>query len=909
MRLRFDANQKYQLEAVAAVTDLFDGTTNMAPAAVDLVLRRPDQAPETDIQAVPNPALSPDDVLLHNLQGVQERNGLQPDTQLHRISVNGDSFLNFTVEMETGTGKTYVYIRTALELYHRSGFRKFIIVVPSVAIRENVLTAFRLTRDHFRRLYDNPSLSFYPYDSGDLSRVKQFAQAGGLEFMVLTMAAFNKDANIIRQTPDSFNGNRPLDVIRASRPMLILDEPQNMESDLSREALASLAPLMALRYSATHRETYNEVYRLTPFEAYRQNLVKKIEVAGFEGSSTGPAPFIEVQQITLQGQTPKAKLLVDKLAKSGNVRRGAVTVKPGDRLDTKTGGREDYAPYHVEEIDPFARFVRFRNGEELKEGECTGEDQDALWEAQIRYTIEEHFLKQRRLRARGIKVLSLFFIDRVANYVAQDGAIRLLFDRCFREVAARYRAECEEWWRTPEPDPETTRAGYFAHKSTREGATVFEDTSERETDAKQEKAAYDLIMKDKEGLLSFDQPVAFIFSHSALREGWDSPNVFQICTLNQTASTMKKRQEIGRGVRLAVNQGGERVREEAVNVLTVAANESYAGYVAALQSEFEEAGYSGAQQPPVRNKREQGTVRLRKEYLLKPEFVELWRRIKDKTRYLVEIDSERLLEAVVGDLDQETIPASAITVQKVRLGVTDEDTLVSLITTGAKTVVDLAGRYPLPNLVTVMEGLLVQTSNPPMRLSRRTLLELYRRTQQKAAAIANPPEFAKVAVQVIKRRMIEQIVDGIRYHKTGDWYGMELFDEEKDLFAKHVVQAGERSLYDHVPCDSDVERNFAEKLNNDNRVKLFVKLPAGFTVPTPLGEYNPDWAVVATDTDAHGEETERLYLVAETKGTEEVASQRPDEQHKITCGRAHFEGALEGVRFKAPITDPSELWG
>ncbi|MDO9632917.1 MAG: DEAD/DEAH box helicase family protein, partial [Humidesulfovibrio sp.] len=419
MRLRFDANQEYQLEAVAAVTDLFGGTTNMAPAAVDLALRRPDQAPEAAIQAVPNPALPPDDVILGNLQAIQERNGLQPDTQLHRLDANGDSFLNFTVEMETGTGKTYVYIRTALELYRRSGFRKFIIVVPSVAIRENVLTAFRLTRDHFRGLYDNPALSFYPYDSGNLSRVKQFAQAGGLEFMVLTMAAFNKDANIIRQTPDSFHGARPLDGIRASRPVLLLDEPQNMETDLSREALASLAPLMALRYSATHRETYNEVYRLTPFEAYRQNLVKKIEVAGFEGSSAGPAPFIEVQEITPPDQTPKAKLLVDKLAKSGNVRRGAVTVKPGDRLDTKTGGREDYAPYHVEEIDPNARFIRFRNGEELKEGECTGEDQDALWEAQIRYTIEEHFLKQRRLRERGIKVLSLFFIDRVANYVAQ----------------------------------------------------------------------------------------------------------------------------------------------------------------------------------------------------------------------------------------------------------------------------------------------------------------------------------------------------------------------------------------------------------------------------------------------------------------------------------------------------------
>jgi len=907
MRLRFDPNQEYQLDAVAAVADLFDGMTKRAPATAPLALQRPD-APQSEasIQAVPNPALPPDDVLLANLQTVQDRNGLTRDTQLHRLSANGDSFLNFTVEMETGTGKTYVYIRTALELYLRCGFRKFIIVVPSVAIRENVLTAFRLTEDHFRGLYDNPALSFYSYNSGNLSRVRQFGQSGGLQFMVMTMAAFNKDANIIRQTPDSFHGNRPLDVIRAACPVLILDEPQNMESDLSREALASLAPLLALRYSATHREIYNEVYRLTPFEAYRQNLVKKIEVAGFEGTS--PAPFIEVQEITLQGQTPKAKLQVDKLARSGDVRRGAVTVKPGDRLDTKTG-RDAYSPYYVEEIDPFAKRVRFRNGEELSEGESAGEDQDAMWEAQIRYTIEEHFLKQRRLRAQGLKVLSLFFIDRVANYVEEDGAIRVLFDRCFREVAAQYPAECEEWWGTSQPDPETVRAGYFAQRSTREGATVFEDTSGRETDAKHEKAAYDLIMRDKEGLLSFEQPVAFIFSHSALREGWDSPNVFQICTLNQTASTMKKRQEIGRGVRLAVDQGGERMREEAVNVLTVAANQSYAVYVAALQSEFAEAGYGGPQQPPVRSVREKGTMRLRKEYLLEPEFEVLWQRISEKTRYRVEVDSDVLLEAVVADLDRETIPAPAITVQKVRLSVTDDDALLALIITGAKTALDLAGRYPLPNLVTVMEDLLAQTSNPPMRLSRQTLLELYRRTQHKAAAVANPPEFAKVAVRIIKRKLIEQLVDGIRYHKTGDWYGMELFDEEKDLFAKHVVKAGDRSLYDHVPCDSDVERDFAKGLDADDRVQLFVKLPSWFKVLTPLGEYNPDWAVVAMDTDAHGQETERLYLVAETKGTEEVAALRPEEQQKIACGRAHFEGALEGVGFKAPITDPAGLWG
>jgi type III restriction enzyme len=910
MRIRFDANLEFQRDAVNAVADLFDGMARTAPFALTPVFQRQDQVSETPVEAVPNPALPPDDLLLANLQAVEARNGLPPDTELQRITANGDSFLNFTVEMETGTGKTYVYIRTALELHRRYGFRKFIIVVPSVAIRENVLTAFRLTRAHFRRLYDNPSFSAYPYDSGNLSRVRQFAQSGGLEFMVMTMAAFNKDANIIRQTPDSFHGARPLDVVRASRPVLILDEPQNMESDLSKEALASLAPLMALRYSATHRETYNEVYRLTPFEAYRQNLVKRIEVAGFEDAGGGPAPFLQVQAITLQGQTPRAKLLVDRLLRSGETRRGSLIVKPGNRLDQRTG-RQEYAPYYVEEIDPFAKCVRFRNGQELAEGESTGEDRDALWEAQIRYTVEEHFIKQRRLRERGLKVLSLFFIDRVANYVDQDGTIRVLFDRCFGEVAAKHRADCEAWWGAAEPDPDGVRSGYFACRPTREGATVYEDTSGLQGQAKQEKAAFDLIMKDKERLLSFDEPVAFVFSHSALREGWDSPNVFQICTLNQTASVMKKRQEIGRGVRLAVDQDGERVRDETVNILTVAANQSYAAYVAGLQSEFEEAGYSAPQQPPVRNKREAGTVRLRKERFLSPEFRQLWDRIKHRTRYHVEIDSEKLVADIVAGLEHETITAPSITVQKVALQVTDDDALSPLITTGAKTVLDLTGKFPLPNLVGEMEDLLVRTSDPPLRLSRCTLLEVYRRTPNRAAAAANPREFARVAVAIMKRAMVKQIVRGVRYEKTGECYSMELLDEERDLFAKHIVATRDDgpALYDHVPCDSDPERDFAKGLDADQRVKLFVKLPTWFTVPTPLGEYNPDWAVVAADTDEHGEETARLYLVAETKGSTELASLREDEQHKIACGRSHFEGALEGVRFRAPVTDPAQLWG
>ena len=899
MEFRFDAYQPYQLDAIAAVVDLFEGQPRVE-TDLHFVLGA------SAIAAVPNRLDLSDDALLANLHTVQSRNAIRPDPKLETIEREietgaGDGnvrFYNYSVEMETGTGKTYVYLRTALELHRRYGMRKFIVVVPSVAIREGVLKTLQVTRKHFRGLYDNVPYRYYAYDSANLSQIRQFALSDTIEIMVMTLAAFNKDANVIRQTTDRLQGETPIHLVQAARPILILDEPQNMESEISIAALASLNPLMGLRYSATHRNPYNVVYRLTPFEAYRQGLVKRIEVASVAREDAYLQPYIRLVSVRTQKRTITARMTVHTLTRAGTVSERTLTLRPGDSLEDKTH-RSEYAGLEIDEINPGFSRVYFANGAELAVGEEVGADREAIFEAQIRYTVEEHLRKQRHLRERGIKVLSLFFIDQVANYAPQDGVIRVLFSRAFEEMKTR-----DPEWRDLSADD--VQAAYFAQRRTREGVVIVEDSKTGE--AQRDREAYDLIMKDKERLLSFEEPVAFIFSHSALREGWDNPNVFQICTLNQTVSPVKKRQEIGRGVRLAVNQGGERVRDEAVNVLTVAANESYAGYVAALQSEFVEAGYPGTQQPPVRNKREQGTVRLRKEYLLKPEFEELWKRIKDKTRYRVEIDSERLIEAVAADLNEETIPTLAITVQKVRLDVTDEDALVPLITTGAKTALDLAGRYPLPNLVTVMEKLLVQTSNPSMRLSRGTLLEVYRRTRQQAAAIANPLEFAKVAVRIIKRRLIEQIVDGIRYHKTGDWYGMELFDEEKDLFARYVVQAGERSLYDHVPCDSDVERDFAEKLDQDQRVKLFIKLPSRFTVPTPLGQYNPDWAVVAVDTDAHGEETERLYLVAETKGTEEEPSLRPKELQKITCGRAHFEGALDGVKFRAPITDPAQLW-
>ncbi len=887
MQFKFDANQEYQLQAIAAVVGLFEGQPRVE---VDLAA----------LMAGPVPAVSnrldlDEAAWLRNLQAVQAQNGLPPDAELQFIeetieTATGSTvnrFPNFSVEMETGTGKTYVYLRAALELFQRYGLRKFIVVVPSVAIREGVLKTLQITEKHFQGLYANIPYRYYSYDSANLSQVRQFALSNGVEIMVMTLASFNKAANVIKQSTDRLQGETPIHLVQATRPILILDEPQNMESAKSVEALASLQPSLALRYSATHRNPYNLVYRLTPYEAYRQGLVKRIEVAGVEEVDSVNRPFIRLEAIRTQKQTVTAHLTLHQLMKGGTVKEQTVTVRAGENLEAKANRRE-YAEFTVEEISPGWDLVRFTNGLELRPGEATGADQGAAWEAQIHYTIEEHFIKQRRLEPLGIKVLSLFFVDRVDNYASQDGMIRRLFNRCFDELKTKY-PDCQDVGR------EAVQAAYFAQRRTRSGEIIYEDSTTGE--AEKDREVYDLIMKDKERLLSFDEPVAFIFSHSALREGWDNPNVFQICTLNQTASEVKKRQEIGRGVRLAVDQSGERSRDERVNVLTVVANESYEHYVSRLQTEYAEE-YGPQDRPPQpANARRRGVARLNKAHVLSPEFKELWERIKHKTRYAVRIDSEQLIRDVVEELDRATILPPRVAVTKVQVQVGAEDALQALLVSTAKTVVDLAGRYPLPNLVTLMEDLLARTT-PPVCLSRRTLLEIYRRTQNQQAALDNPHEFANVAVHIIKRRLADQLVDGIQYEKIGQWYEMTQFEGEIESWEEYLVPA-ERSVYDYVIVESDIERDFVEGLEQRDDVKLYAKLPAWFTVDTPIGKYNPDWAIVMEPRDAHGQLTGEplLYLVRETKDTTDLSQLRPDEARKIRCGTRHFKDAL-GVDYK-----------
>lgn len=897
MEFKFEADQEYQIQAIKSVTKLFDGQ-HYVEAQFDFT--------KMQLAAIPNILEVDNDVIHENLMQVQEDNELPVDKTLEFIEETVPLFgeeasvciPNFSVEMETGTGKTYVYLRTTLELFRRYGLRKYIIVVPSVAVREGVIKTLEITQSHLRQLYDNPPYRYYAYDSSKLSDVRQFAFSDSVEIFVMTIDSFNKVNNKINHPTDSLQGEVPIHFIQATRPILILDEPQNMVSELRVKALATLNPLFTLRYSATHKEVYNLVYRLTPAEAYQNGLVKKIEVTGIEQEDDVNQAFIRVNKIQRVRNTFKAQLSVHKLMNDDTVKPQRVTVKPGDDLEEKTN-RPEYSDYIVDEINQTAGFVRFGNGVEIEVGGSKGEDKDAIFEAQIQDTIEEHFLKQKRLKPFNIKVLSLIFIDRVDNYVSESGVIRRLFRKCFDKLKQKHA----DW---KDVDAESVQAAYFAHqrtnsgeiKRTENGEIIYQESSTGT--AKHDVNAYDLIMKEKELLLSFDSPVSFIFSHSALREGWDNPNVFQICTLNQTTSEMKKRQEIGRGVRLAVNQDGIRIYDEKVNVLTVIANESYASYVESLQTEMKEEYGDQDLSPPPADARKRGAATLRKKYILSSDFKELWERIKHKTRYAVSVNTNLLIGGVVEELDKEKIRAPRITKTKARVDIDDDQVFSVLQMSMAKTVIDLAGRYPLPNLIDTIMHLLENTT-PPIRLTKQTILEIFMRTQKQQAALDNPHEFASVVTRIIKDKLTEQLIDGIKYEKIGECYEMCQFETEIKSWKKYLIRT-KRSVYDYVIFDSDNEKQFVQDLEKLDFIKLYVKLPAFFKVPTPIGTYNPDWAIMIDDPE---QEEPKLYLVRETKSSIDPNDWRPDEKRKIHCGRRHFKDAL-GVNYEV-IDSTDEL--
>ncbi len=841
MKFKFDSKLDYQIEAIQSVIDLFKGQKNVS-SSLPFIAENGVVANEKSIS---------DKKILDNLKIVQKENKIKEVKELQGM--------DFSVEMETGTGKTYVYLRTILELNKEYGFKKFIIIVPSVAIREGVLKTLEITKQHLKQIYDNISYNFCEYDSSKLSRIRQFSRNNNVEILVMTLDSFNKDNNIMNQSIDQLSGQRPIDLVSQTNPILILDEPQNMESEKAKEALKKLKPSFKLRYSATHKNYYNLIYRLTPVEAYNKGLVKKIEVLSVVKDEDFNKAYMKCIEIIADERGIRANLELNQKQKNGHKVK-SIMIKQGDDLFRKTDNTE-YKDFIVTGIHAGYNQIKFSNGFTLKKGEEIGGDKKDLMRIQIKHTLEEHFRKQEILKSFKIKVLSLFFIDRVANYTEKDGFIRKTFIEEFEKI----KKDFPEY---KDLDVNTVHAGYFSN---------FKSDSGMESD----KDTFDLIMRDKERLLSFEEPTQFIFSHSALREGWDNPNVFNICTLNETISEMKKRQEIGRGVRLPVNQNGDRMTDLDFNILTVIANESYSDYVSKLQQEYKEEFGDLIAPPKPANARNRKLLKLRKGFKLNPEFNELWKRISKKTKYAVEIDTSNLIKDCVKEINDITIKTIKIRVEKVALKLDEKEGLKTIFV--GDEAEELNKSFEIPNLIELLSN--------ETHLTKNTLYEIISKLNNLNLIFENPQEFIQSVSLIIKEKLKEFLINGIKYIELKDFWQMELF-ENLEAYEDYIIpDYNDKTIYDGVYYDpnSESEKEFAKKLEDNNQVKMFIKLPNWFVVETPVGEYNPDWAIVFEERDLEGKTKDKLYLVRETKFVESLENLRPSENQKIKCAEEHFK--------------------
>ncbi|MDP9729681.1 restriction endonuclease [Alicyclobacillus tolerans] len=863
MKIQFERNQQYQLDAIQSVVDIFDGQ----PQAAGQFETRLDAGfggLMTEL-GFGNELLIDWETVVKNVKRIQTRNGInQAETY---------SGMDFSLEMETGTGKTYVYLRTIHELHAKYGFTKFIIVVPSVAIREGVLKNLEITREHFEDIYGRQPFDYWVYDSKLVSSLRQFATSNQLQILVINIDAFNKKTNnVIHRENDRLSGHKPIEFIQSTRPVVILDEPQNMESTQAKEAIASLNPLCTLRYSATHRKMYNLLYRLGPVKAYEMKLVKRIEVDSVIDDPDFNRPFIRVESITPTKTKITAKLTIDVQGEEGPSRKTVSVSQNGTDLFDVSNGRAAYQGYIVDHIDAGNGYIAFTNGITIYVGQAIGAHQDDVMKVQIQETIKEHLEKELRVykefpEGKRLKVLSLFFIDRVANYAEADGKIRKWFEEAYTELAQKPRYAVLEL-----PPVEVVHNGYFA--TDRKG--MAKDTSGN-TQADDE--AYELIMKHKERLLSREEPLRFIFSHSALREGWDNPNVFQICTLNETRSEIKKRQEIGRGLRLPVDETGQRIIDHPVNRLTVIANESYDDFARSLQTEIEDE--TGDKFPKPDNKRERRIVRRREDLRDNKDFVELWNRIKHKTRYTVEYDTNVLIDRAAEAIkSMPAVAAPSLHAVKSGIDITEQGVSTELLSVRQESVTP-SGQ--VPDLIGYIQR---QTE-----LTRGTIAEILIRSERLNDVFVNPQQFLDFATRAIRETLQHLMIEGIKYELTGQEYEMLKkfkeddggFEEELNLYESRLVKVN-KSVYDHIEVDSNVELEFAKGLDSRKDIRFFVKLPGWFKIETPVGSYNPDWAIVKQSEN----EGTKLYLVRETKGSTYLGDLRDSEQAKIRCGEAHF---------------------
>jgi type III restriction enzyme len=790
--------------------------------------------------------------------------------------------------METGTGKTYVYLRSAFELNKKYGFTKFIVVVPSVAIREGVLSNLRLLQDHFKVLYDGVAYEYRVYDSKNAADLRSFAQSNKLQILVMNIDAFNKDKNLIYKGRDNTMGVAPIDYIKATNPILILDEPQNLSGDAAQAGLGNLNPLAIFRYSATHRETPSMIYRLTPVDAYEKKLVKRIEVWPVLADADLNKPYIEMVKVNTTKTTVNAYVVIDVKGEAGVVRKTVKLKKDmngvlPDLFDL-SGRRETYRGYGVEDIKTRPASVVFANGVVLKVGEKSGVNLDVLQRVAIETAVKQHLDMELELRAayddgrlKGqIKPLTLIFIDKVANYYPTDGKFRKWFTEAYTKQSKRSDLKILGL-----PDVSKVHAGYFAVSANGE-AKDSKDNLTTESDV----AAYELIMKRKDLLMSPDEPLRFIWSHSALREGWDNPNVFTIATLNETKSTMKKRQEIGRGLRLPVMSNGERCMDHELNRLTVVANESYDSFAEQLQHEIEADTSTTFAKGNIKNKRGGRKVSLKDSAKLDPAFKALWTVISAGTTYEVDYDTADLIKRAVVKMTEdpnERITATYVRVSPGALSMSEKDGVIGTAIPGSRAPHKVEQRHPIPDIV----GRLADD----VHLSRRTVAQILTQSGRLGEIAINPALFMQKAGKAIDDAMAEVMVAGIRYDRTANEqaeYAMTRLTTEEATAFSEIELSLEKSVMSEVVWDSDTEREFAEAVNNREDVKWFIKLPWWFKVETPVGNYNPDWAVChMTDGGARC-----VYLVKETKGVKSWGDLHKSEQLKIQYGKKHFD-ALE----------------
>jgi type III restriction enzyme len=944
MQFKFDPDQQYQLDAIDSVVNLFDGQP-LSGNQFEIELKGQKHYHGSTVQSefgFGNQLVLDKDQLYQNLREIQLQNNLNPSPSLQSN--------NFTVEMETGTGKTYVYLRTALELNKKYGFKKFLIVVPSVAIREGVQKSLNLMESHFGELYNHEPFRYSLYSRDRLNEIRNFAIGNELQFLIINIDAFNKkENNVIHAPQDRMSGLKPIEFLQATNPIVIMDEPQNMEGEKASQAIKSLNPLCTLRYSATPRVKYNKVYQLGPVEAFEKSLVKKINVTSVVDEDDPTDAYVKVNNITNNKGKITAKLEFYK--DDGNqVKKTTKTCRWGDDLWKLSGEKGIYEGFRIDEIDTSlgAEFVRFANGIQLAIGSQNGGMKKEVIREQIRAAINNHFKREQQLKPHGIKVLSLFFIDKVENYRQytedgyQLGQYAEWFEEIYKEVTQKY------WMLSDIPPVHKVHNGYFSKdkkgnlKNTKGTENADEDT-------------YNIIMRDKEKLLDPNEPLRFIWSHSALREGWDNPNVFQICTLNETQSSIKKRQEIGRGLRLPVNQDGERVMNEHINQLTVIANESYKQFADSLQKEFEQEGvifgrvpvtafvglpyeengekqmmdhyqsenlwnhlkqkgyidedgviqhtfdeaveertFEVPEEPPipprsvedtiekyrlerhVQDTRKKKEIKLNEGVYMDPEFEKFWNAISQKTIYRVRFNSEEIIEKASNALKaMPQIQPPQIRVETGKLEVSSKAVEANKVHESAP--VEQPTAKSLPDIISYIQS--------KTELTRKTIAEILLQSNRMKEFEVHPQKFMDQAVSAIDNQLKSIIVNGIQYEKLeGEQYAMSQLHQDIENYSspEERIVPTTKSVYNFVETDSDVEKRYAKELEDLKNIKFFIKLPSFFKVDTPVGSYNPDWAIMM-------ENGEVVYMIRETKGTKEQFKLRGIEDFKIQCGHKHFE--------------------